>query len=334
MSPKEAGVSCSFAEDVADVAVSGVQLRTPCRTPSAASDRGLEMLRTPSSATRSRTLSNMTNGSRPRCRTSSDISFSCYGVKPLPKSDVDWLLGSFSEEESSRFHRQYFVNDCRKRFRQLDVDSSGLLDFSKLQDALVEMFPTLKLDLRADGHHIPALDKAIDRLIATFDSDADGCLDFDDFVRFIKFQRAWRAQFFLTQMPIEESSAAGAAESLKVEGSQLGASSKSVGRLRRRNKRSSHSQLPKVATGLLDGISEDANARVSSSSPPSSHASSSTRCSSRASSRSSSRGTLDSSRGAFYSSLMGLSSSLDSLCAEGIGGSRYSKPRRAGSLPA
>merc|ERR1719453_1539580 len=73
----------------------------------------------------------------------------------------------------------------------------GLLGFEHLKDALLDMFPTLKLDLKADGHHIPALDKSIPSLIATFDSDSDGYLDFDDFVRFIKFQHAWRAQFFL-----------------------------------------------------------------------------------------------------------------------------------------
>lgn len=52
-------------------------------------------------------------------------------------------------------------------------------------------------------------------MISTFDSDDDGYLDFDDFVEFIKFQRALREQFFFSraeQAPDADVDAAGMKE--------------------------------------------------------------------------------------------------------------------------
>jgi len=228
-------------------------------------------------------------------------------------------------EDFTRFHRGYFLNDCKRRFHELDVDSSGLLGLEHLQDALVDMFPTLKLELRTDGHHIPALDKSIPSLIAAFDGDSDGYLDFDDFVQFIKFQQAWRAQFFLSERPgtrsevpaqirqlawqpnlenvtalrADNSAQVGSFQGLRKSASlpKLGTSHKPVGK-RAVNRAAKKS----LATATFDGI----QSKSSCTSRPSSTSSCSTRCSSSQSSRSG-LGGLDSSRGAFYSSLMGFS---------------------------
>lgn len=218
-------------------------------------------------------------------------------AKPLPQSDIDWLMSTLSEKEVSRFQHRYFVNDCKRRFGELDVQGAGLLGLGELKDALVEMFPTLKLELRKDGHHIPALDKALPALIATFDSDADGSLDFDDFVKFIKFQQAWREQFFLSRSLITNSLRL---EPLCCKSAPLLEAEESVERPRstasRRGRKKSLTK-PKGSRGeksLLTSFDRPGSSCSISSS--------STRASSHASLR------ADSSRGAFYSSMMGLSS--------------------------
>lgn len=124
---------------------------------------------------------------------------SLTSVQSLPKSEVDWLMGTLQPEDLSTFDSRFFKNDCRRRFQELDKDRTGLLSFDNLKDALVEMYPTLQVDLAIEGHRIPAMHKSIPNLIATFDSDCDGKLSFDDFVAFVKFQRAWRDQFFFKQ---------------------------------------------------------------------------------------------------------------------------------------
>jgi hypothetical protein len=214
-------------------------------------------------------------------------------------------MNTLSEVEVARFKHAYFVNDCKRRFAELDRDSTGLLGLDKLQDALVEMFPTLKLELRLDGHHIPALDKAIPSLIATFDGDSDGYLDFDDFVKFIKFQQAWRAQFFISRTlkaeslpPLRESTSLARLGTFPGLPSPAGRPSSTASRAgssskKKRGKKGS-SAVSKASLMYID----DLRPSSSSTSRPS------TSCSTRASSR----GTLDSSRGAFYSSFMGLSS--------------------------
>lgn len=124
-------------------------------------------------------------------------------ASPLPQSEVDWLMGTLRKEDLAKFESKFFANDCKRRFRELDLDMTGLLSLENLQGSLVDMFPTLQLDLVTEGHRIPAMHKSIPSLIATFDTDADGHLDFEDFVTFVKFQQAWRAQFFLSRLGSE-----------------------------------------------------------------------------------------------------------------------------------
>lgn len=216
-------------------------------------------------------------------------------AKPIPKQDVDWLMGTLTSNDLANFHRRFFFSDCQRRFQELGADATGLLGFEHLKDALPEMFPTLKLDLKADGHHIPALDKSIPSLIATFDSDSDGYLDFDDFVRLIKFQRAWRAQFFSTSAP-------GARQEQAEKGTKTAPAN--LAKLGRGFSKSA--PLPQLGMSLgSKKTRKDAwkIAEIDANERPSSSASISTRCSSSQSTRSS----LDSTRGAFYSTLMGFS---------------------------
>jgi len=251
------------------------------------------------------------------------------GAKALPRSDVEWLMGTLTAEELARFHRKYFVNDCKRRFYELGADCTGLLDLVHVQDALVEMFPTLKLELKADGHHIPALNKSIPSLVATFDSDFDGYLDFDDFVGFIKFQQAWRAQFFLSgsrgsklesennaivsgqgqstlaepvDSQLEVCSKAKPFQGLGQNRSlpKLGPSHKTDQKLLKAGKKQQNMASSKlVSKATFDMCKNDYSCELR----PSSSASCSTRCSSSQSSRSNVN--LDSSRGSFYSTLMG-----------------------------
>jgi len=242
------------------------------------------------------------------CRTPSNgrSASSSSSAKPLPTSELDWLMGTLSADDLTRFRRRFFLSDCERRFRELDTDHAGVLDLEKLQDALFEMFPTLKLELRADGHHIPSWNKNLSSLIATFDTNSDGYLDFDDFVRFIKFQQAWRAQFYLSRtLPKSDVAvdigarlgnvlSVGAAGGLRKSASlpSLGARRKPVGK-RPRSK--------PLTKGLSKSALLDLEGKSGRSSRPSSRSSASTRCSS-SSSLSSGTGPLDPSRGAFYSS--------------------------------
>lgn len=225
------------------------------------------------------------------------------GAVPLPASDVDWLMATLSADEMTRFHRRFFVNDCRRRFNELDSDSTGLLGVEQLRHSLVEMYPTLKLELKADGHHIPSVDKSIPSLIATFDSNSDGYLDFDDFQRFAKFQHAWRGQCFLSKAlegsgrhsadvhPVGDSSGTQQGTRIVKNASlpQLGMNRKPASR-----KGKSSKKYLKPPPDVFEKQSD-------CSSRPSSSASCSTRCSTSRSSQCD----LDSSRGAFYSSLVG-----------------------------
>lgn len=149
--------------------------------------------------TRSRAASNVSEAYAPSHKASSSTTH-IRNATPLPKSEVDWLLGTLSKEDWAKFDSKFFLNDCHRRFRELDEDKTGVLSIENLQSSLVDMFPTLQLDLATEGHLIPAMHKSIPSLIATFDSDADGYLNFEDFVKFVKFQQAWRAQFFLSRL--------------------------------------------------------------------------------------------------------------------------------------
>lgn len=172
-----------------------------CRTFSETSDNGGVYRGSPKSlhiGLRSRASSSMSNDCGTSHKASSSLAqVSAAGV--LPKCEVDWLMGTLRKEDLDKCNSRFFLNDCQRRFRELDSDSTGLLSIDNLQVALVDMYPTLQLELAIEGHRIPALHKSIPGLIATFDSNADGHLDFDDFVRFVKFQQAWRAQFFLSR---------------------------------------------------------------------------------------------------------------------------------------
>jgi hypothetical protein len=215
-------------------------------------------------------------------------------------------MATLSSEQLTRFHRRYFLNDCERRFRLLDVDCTNLLGLENLQHALVDMFPTLKLELKKDGHHIQGL--PIQSLIKTFDSDGDGCLDFDDFVKFVKFQEAWRAQFFSSESPGPDTA-----------NPSLSKSSSLPQLAERRKSGSASGKRPRTrkkvaAAGRLD------EALAFAADPKSSKEylcpgqeqfgkSSTSRCTSSASTRCSSRSGLDSSRGSFYSSFMGMPTS-------------------------
>lgn len=237
------------------------------------------------------------------CRSSSKatLTSNAVGAEPLPKSDVDWLMSTLSEEELTRFHRRYFLSDCERRFRELDADCTGLLGLGNLQYALVDMFPTLKLELQADGHHIPALDRSIPSLISTFDTDSDGYLDIDNFVEFIKFQQAWRAQFFQSTRREQEAQAVGHANAQFILAKSLRSGATS-GALRPRLSKSS--SLPQLSSRkstnkklfLPPKINNSCTSRPSSTSSTRCSSSCSTRCSS---SKSLSR-SVDSSCGAFY----------------------------------
>jgi hypothetical protein len=108
-------------------------------------------------------------------------------------------MGTLRREDLAKFDCKFFVNDCNRRFVELDADNTGLLSMENLESSLVDMFPTLQLDLATEEHRIPAMHKSIPNLIATFDTDGDEHWDFEDFVSFVKFQQAWRAQFFLSK---------------------------------------------------------------------------------------------------------------------------------------
>lgn len=267
--------------------------------------------------TRCRTMSNMSITSEAvvgtRCRApsfhlQSPKSHRKCSSRPLPQSDVDWLLSTLSAEDLVKFDRHFFKNDSQRRFRELDTDGTGLLSSEKLQDALVDMFPTLKLELKAEGHHIPALDKSIPGLIATFDSDADGCLDLEDFMRFLKFQQAWRAQFFLSNSLASTLKIKTAVE--KPAGLCKSCSLPSlVACPQPKRQRSKDAAMRPATTEVTSRASSNAMrpATTEITSRPTSSASDSVRCSSAAFQR---RSALDKSRGAFYSSLLGLSSTV------------------------
>jgi hypothetical protein len=207
-------------------------------------------------------------------------------------------MGKLTNEEFAMFRRRFFLADCRRRFHELGGDSIGLLGFEHLRGALVEMFPTFKLDLKAEGHHIAALDKCIPSLIATFDADSDGYLDFDDFVRLIKFQHAWRSQFFLSNA-LESRLKSQA--SMVVDAVGIKPASNKQARLKK------NASLPQLKRTQKGGLKKSLSiATIDSDDRPSSSASCSTRCSTAQSTRSN-LSHLDSSRGAFYSTLMGFS---------------------------
>lgn len=220
--------------------------------------------------------------------------------QPLPQADIDWLLESLSKEELEAFDRRFFRNDSQRRFRMLDTDGTGLLDKGKLQNALVLMFPTLKLDLTVDGHHIPALDKSIPSVIATFDSDADGCLDLDDFVGFLKFQQAWRSQFYVSRErdvkpPVE----------MRKNSSlpSLVPCSEPSSAAPRPCPTSKGHKIKDINKGYATASLVSSKSKVQRGSWSRPMRASTTNSTSRRS-----RGVLDASRGAFYSSLLGVSS--------------------------
>jgi hypothetical protein len=122
--------------------------------------------------------------------------------QPLPRSTVDWLVSTQSTGENALFKRPWFVPDCHRRFRELAVEGMETLGIKELRDALPRMFPTLDLDLNVKEHRIPALSKSIPSLIATFDSDSDGRVNAEDFVELMKFCQAWREQFYFDLPPL------------------------------------------------------------------------------------------------------------------------------------
>jgi len=91
--------------------------------------------------------------------------------------------------------------DCRRRYRELEKDSSKLLGLEKLK-GIVKMFPTLTLDFEAEGRCIQAVDGDLRSLLAIFDSDSDGFLSEEDFGELVMFCHAWRANFYIkTDLP-------------------------------------------------------------------------------------------------------------------------------------
>jgi len=239
--------------------------------------------------------------------------------------DIDWLMGTFGAEELARFHRRYFMTDCERRFRILDTDCTGLLGLEKVQHGLVDMYPTLKLELRADGHHIPALGESLPSLIATFDADLDGYLDFDDFVSFVKFQQAWQAQFFFKEPHVSQPKLEhGARESKAAAPRALHKSASLPGLPRPHKPATPNGKKPRARKSSTVGTLGDAlgdtlgDAVPLAGKWPKSRSAGkgstygafdeSSRPCSTVSTRCSSRGTLDSSRGSFYSSFAGISS--------------------------
>lgn len=118
-------------------------------------------------------------------------------LKPLERSQVDWLLSMQSDEDRAVHARPWFAEDCKRRFRGLDAESSEKLGATQLQ-GLLKMFPTLSLDLMAEGQTIHAVDEnSVANLLEVFDSNSDGFLSEEDFTELMKFCHAWRSHFYI-----------------------------------------------------------------------------------------------------------------------------------------
>lgn len=118
--------------------------------------------------------------------------------KPLlQKSQVEWFMSIQKEEDRAIYDRPWFAEDCRRRFRSLDSEGIEKIGVPQLQ-GLLKMFPTLSLDLTAEGQIIHAVDEgSVANLLEVFDSDSDGFLSDLDFVELLKFCHAWRSHFYI-----------------------------------------------------------------------------------------------------------------------------------------
>jgi len=113
------------------------------------------------------------------------------------RESVDWVLSTLRQEDLQQFDRPYFLEDCSRRFRELDPENVGLLSEDQLRLGLVKMFPTLKLDLIAQGRCIPAVDSSMSTIFMLFDKDGNGYIDKEEFKSLMKFCQAWRSHFYL-----------------------------------------------------------------------------------------------------------------------------------------
>lgn len=266
--------------------------------------------------------------------------------QPLPKDQVDWLLSTLSEEERERFTRPLFLQDCHRRFKELDTDGTGFLDAGKLDAKLFDMFPTLRLDLTSGDRRIPGLENRIPNLLATFDSDMDGYIGWRDFFELMMYCQAWRKHFYV-DIPLRKKASkppakpASGRRSLSVSGltkvepsssplPQLPTLAPSVTSQHQSASNGAALFAPMVgkkqASKRRRGTSNPANLKGASTSSfcrnskpaawendsrPTSSASVTMRASGMFSSRSShATGMLDSSRGAFYSSFLTLPANL------------------------
>jgi len=132
-------------------------------------------------------------------------SLSCDGnsssrLRLLQKTDVDWLLGTLGREDLEEFEQPWFAEDCRRKFRLLDIHHHGFLSVEELGSAsFTEMFPTLQLDLVDGDRRIHPLTTSIPSLIAALDRDGDGCISEEEFPELVKFCQAWRVrQYYST----------------------------------------------------------------------------------------------------------------------------------------
>lgn len=113
------------------------------------------------------------------------------------RETMDWVLSVLRQEDLQQFDRPYFLADCHRRFRELDVEKVGLLSEENLRHGLLDMFPTLKLDLIAHGRCVPAVDSSISTILMLFDKDGNGYIDKEEFLPLMKFCQAWRTHFYI-----------------------------------------------------------------------------------------------------------------------------------------
>jgi hypothetical protein len=101
-----------------------------------------------------------------------------------------------SDEDQHLCARPWFTDDCQRRFKSLVDGDSGKLGAEQLE-GLFKMFPTLSLDLAAEGQVVHAADSS--HILSVFDSDCDGFISEQDFVELLRFCNAWRHHFYISE---------------------------------------------------------------------------------------------------------------------------------------
>lgn len=109
-----------------------------------------------------------------------------WSAPSLSRTDIQALLRTLSNEEREELDLPSFYEDCREKFHQLDVDSSGFLEEVELRsDTLAEILSALEFaDATLDGGHhaVPQPSSSLSSTaLCLFDADQDGRLCPDEF---------------------------------------------------------------------------------------------------------------------------------------------------------